>query len=177
MKFWPKIKGQPLWKNLRWRLINFDILIFCQNEFYFTLKHQNIIFRSHLTIYKVLRNLKFWPQIIRLPLWKKSKMAAAEISHLHIWKESLWFHSKTSPNIISRFNLTIYNLWRNLKFWPKIVGSSLWSERWRLAKFIIFKYGQHDLVNSLQRHQTSLPGPFWPYIHLDKLEYFDPKFL
>ena len=97
MKFWPKIKGQPLWKNLRWRLINFDILIFCQNEFYFTLKHQNIIFRSHLTIYKVLRNLKFWPQIIRLPLWKKSKMAAAEISHLHIWKESLWFHSKTSP--------------------------------------------------------------------------------
>ena len=177
MKFWPKIKGQPLWKNLRWRLINFDILIFCQNEFYFTLKHQNIIFRSHLTIYKVLRNLKFWPQIIRLPLWKKSKMTAAEISHLHIWKESLWFHSKTSPNIISRFNLTIYNLWRNLKFWPKIVGSSLWSERWRLAKFIIFKYGQHDLVNSLQRHQTSLPGPFWPYIHLDKLEYFDPKFL
>ena len=71
LKFWPKIKGQPLWKNLRWRLINFDILIFCQNDFYFTLKHQNIIFRSHLTIYKVLRNLKFWPQIIRLPLWEK----------------------------------------------------------------------------------------------------------
>ena len=42
--FYPKSWANPFGKNPRWRLIKFDMFIFCQNHFDFTLKHQQTSF-------------------------------------------------------------------------------------------------------------------------------------
>ena len=49
------------------------------------------------------------------------------------------------------------------------------SQSWRVPKLDISKYGQDNLLTSVEHHQTSFPGPIWQYTTFKEIWNFDQK--